>query len=44
MKSIWMAASVALLPGPLAWAWGPEGHSIVAEMAQRHISKDAGVG
>ncbi|WP_428673835.1 hypothetical protein [Reyranella sp.] len=38
MKS-WVAAVVVLMLLPLqALAWGPEGHSIIAELAQRRIS------
>lgn len=37
LRVIWVWAAIALLPVP-ALAWGPEGHSIVAELAQRRLS------
>jgi len=38
-KSI-IAAAIVLWPVS-AFAWGQEGHSIVAEIAQRHLARDA---
>jgi hypothetical protein len=38
-KSI-MAAAIVLWPVS-AFAWGQEGHSIVAEIAQRHLAREA---
>ena len=35
-----LAALICLIAIP-AWAWGPEGHSIIAEIAQRRLSRDA---
>lgn len=32
---------IILLAAPLAHAWGPMGHSVVAELAQRHLSPAA---
>jgi hypothetical protein len=37
MKPIWLATWLALVPLSQAAAWGPEGHSIVAEIAQRRL-------
>ncbi len=41
MKGICVAALVALMPLSQAWAWGQEGHSIVAEIAQRRLNEPA---
>jgi hypothetical protein len=35
-----LAALTSFIAVP-AWAWGPEGHSIVAEIAQRRLTRDA---
>jgi hypothetical protein len=40
MKSIALAATVVLIPVS-GWAWGPEGHAIVAEIAQRRLNDAA---
>ena len=37
MKAIWFAGLLALMPLNEAGAWGQEGHSIVAEIAQRRL-------
>jgi hypothetical protein len=39
-RFVMLAAFLAVLPLERALAWGPEGHSIVAEVAQREISDD----
>jgi len=36
-----LALSALLVAAPSAWAWGPMGHSVVAELAQRHLSRAA---
>jgi hypothetical protein len=41
MKTIWFAALLALFPAHQAIAWGQEGHSVVAEIAQRRLSPQA---
>jgi hypothetical protein len=41
MKAFCIAAVLALTPLHQAWAWGQEGHSIVAEIAQRRLSPAA---
>jgi len=41
MNAIWFAALLALLACEEANAWGQEGHSIVAEIAQRRLSPQA---
>jgi hypothetical protein len=41
MKALCIAAVLALTPLHQAWAWGQEGHSIVAEIAQRRLSPAA---
>lgn len=44
MRSIYLPVAVALLmllTIPVAEAWGPVGHSVVAELAQRHLSPAA---
>jgi hypothetical protein len=41
MKTIWFAALLAILPWHQAIAWGQEGHSAVAEIAQRRLSPQA---
>ena len=40
MKAIWLAGLLALVPLQQAHAWGQEGHSIVAEIAQRRLDQD----
>lgn len=40
MKTIWFVALLVLFP-LRALAWGPEGHSIVAEIAQQRLSPQA---
>jgi hypothetical protein len=40
MKAIWFAGLLALVPLQQAHAWGQEGHSIVAEIAQRRVDQD----
>jgi hypothetical protein len=37
---IFLPMAFALVPAA-AWAWGPEGHSIIAEIAQREMGTDA---
>ena len=39
MKGICVAALAALMPLSQAWAWGQEGHSIVADIAQRALER-----
>ena len=41
MKTTWFAALLAILPAHQALAWGQEGHSVVAEIAQRRLSPQA---
>jgi hypothetical protein len=41
MRTLWFAAALCLAPLDQALAWGQEGHSIVAEIAQRRLSKAA---
>jgi len=41
MKAFCLAAVLAVAPLHQAWAWGQEGHSIVAEIAQRRLSPAA---
>src|SRR3981081_597831 len=41
MKAILFAALLAFLPSRPALAWGQEGHSVVAEIAQRRLSPQA---
>lgn len=36
-----MLLSAMFAVAPAAWAWGPLGHSVVAELAQRHLSPAA---
>jgi hypothetical protein len=38
MKALWISALFALLPVQQALGWGPEGHSIIAEIAQRQVT------
>ena len=38
VRSVWLAALLALLSAGPALPWGQEGHSIVAEIAQRRVS------
>lgn len=38
-SAVFLLACFLLVPN--AWAWGPEGHRIVAELAQRHLSPAA---
>jgi S1/P1 Nuclease len=33
-----LAASLLLLPNPEAWAWGSEGHGIIADVAWHHLT------
>jgi hypothetical protein len=40
MKAAWLAALLALVPLQQANGWGQEGHSIVAEIAQRRLDPD----
>ena len=37
LPAIWLAA----LPSPIALGWGPEGHRVVARIAELHLSRDA---
>ena len=39
-RAIWALVAVLLLPVP-ALAWGPEGHSIIAELAERRLTPRA---
>src|SRR5262245_37669267 len=39
MKAVCVAVLVSLAPLGQAWAWGQEGHSIVAEIAQRRLNE-----
>jgi hypothetical protein len=41
MKALFIAGILALAPLHQAWAWGQEGHSIVAEIAQRRLGPAA---
>jgi len=41
MRKIALSAALLCLFGTQAFAWGPEGHSIVAEIAQRRLSPKA---
>jgi len=41
MKALCVAGILALAPLHQAWAWGQEGHSIVAEIAQRRLTPAA---
>ena len=41
MRTLWVAALLALLPPDHARAWGQEGHAIVAEIAQRRVEPAA---
>ena len=41
MKAIGAAALLLLVSIASAWAWGSDGHAIVAEIAQRRLSDDA---
>jgi hypothetical protein len=41
MTALWLAAALWSAPADPALAWGQEGHSIVAEIAQRRLSKAA---
>ena len=38
MKTCWLAVMLCLAPLEQAFSWGQEGHSIVAEIAQRRLS------
>jgi S1/P1 Nuclease len=40
MKRFWLATWFALVPLHQAFPWGQEGHSIVAEIAQRRLTPD----
>ncbi len=39
--ALMMVASGCLVQAGMAWAWGPEGHALVADMAQAHLSPAA---
>ena len=39
-RTVWALVAAILLPTQ-ALAWGPEGHSIIAELAQRRLSPQA---
>ncbi len=41
MKGFLIVVAMVLCPVPAAWAWGQEGHSIVAEIAQRRLAAEA---
>ena len=41
MKTIFAGLGLVLLPCATAWGWGQEGHSIVAEIAQRRLTPSA---
>jgi hypothetical protein len=41
MRALLVLAAIAISPIGQAFAWGPEGHSIVAEIAQRRLGPDA---
>lgn len=41
MKAIWLSVALVLASAPVAFAWGERGHSVVAEIAQRHLSAKA---
>lgn len=41
MKRLIVALALLLIQRPDAFAWGPEGHSIVAELAQRRLTPTA---
>jgi hypothetical protein len=41
MRIVWLAAVLAIVPLKDAGAWGQEGHSIVAEIAQRRVEPAA---
>jgi hypothetical protein len=41
MKGAWLGVALWLCAAGQANAWGPEGHAIVAEIAQRHLSDKA---
>lgn len=41
MRAIWLAGLLAAMTCVQARAWGPEGHSIVAEIAQQRLSPQA---
>jgi hypothetical protein len=41
MKRIWLGVALVLGAHGQALAWGPEGHAIVAEIAERHLSEKA---
>jgi len=40
MKGICLSVLLTLIPLEHAYAWGQEGHSIVAEIAQRRLDND----
>ena len=44
MKAIFMAALLVLWSASEVLAWGQEGHSIIAEVAQQRLSPDAAKG
>lgn len=37
MRAVWLAWLVVVMSVSQAWSWGQEGHSIVAEIAQRRL-------
>jgi len=41
MKAIAFCFALVLLPAPRAWAWGPEGHEIVAYIASANLTPAA---
>jgi hypothetical protein len=41
MKTCWLAVMLCLAPLEQAFSWGQEGHSIVAEIAQRRVNPTA---
>lgn len=41
MRGIWFGILLGLIPLQAAYPWGEDGHSIVAEIAQRRLSDDA---
>src|SRR5690242_8680682 len=41
MKPVWLGVLLAAFPLDFAFAWGEDGHSIVAEIAQRRLNDTA---
>jgi hypothetical protein len=41
MRALWLAVAVVLFPVQSGLAWGHQGHSILAEMAQRRLEPAA---